>query len=313
MKFLLQKISTILCRKLKIIFQPYTQEKTNTSRQYGGTGLGLAICDLIIKLMKGKIEVESSSLGTEFSFVFPFEKVSSQILSSNIKSEVPIKNINILMAEDDELNGKLFQDLIENSTNNIKVDWVKNGEEVIKVIATKNYDIILMDIEMPIKNGFQTSQEIRNHKDPNIKNIPIIAMTAHLFEDVLQRCDKSGMNDCISKPFQIEMLYKKIFETINSTIDSTKNSPTNKSKYLKIFKRTFKEDYRQLSIAMEGEDVKTIESKLHKMKGSSATMDFPVIAETLKRMESKKIVDLSEDLIQLKQQFHEATNESLEI
>ena len=64
---------------------------------------------------------------------------------------------------------------------------------------------------------------------------------------------------------------------------------------------------------MEGEDVKTIESKLHKMKGSSATMDFPVIAETLKRMESKKIVDLSEDLIQLKQQFHEATNESLEI
>ena len=166
---------------------------------------------------------------------------------------------------------------------------------------------------MPIKNGFQTSQEIRNHKDPNIKNIPIIAMTAHLFEDVLQRCDKSGMNDCISKPFQIEMLYKKIFETINSTIDSTKNSPTNKAKYLKIFKRTFKEDYRQLSIAMEGEDVKTIESKLHKMKGSSATMDFPVIAETLKRMESKKIVDLSEDLIQLKQQFHEATNESLEI
>ena len=299
--------------KLKIIFQPYAQEKTNTSRQYGGTGLGLAICDLIIKLMKGKIEVESSSLGTEFSFVFSFEKASSQTLSSNIKSEVPIKNINILMAEDDELNGKLFQDLIENSTNNIKVDWVKNGEEVIKEIATKNYDIILMDIEMPIKNGFQTSQEIRNYKDPNIKNIPIIAMTAHLVEDVLQRCDKSGMNDCISKPFQIEMLYKKIFETINSTIDPIKNSPTNKAKYLKIFKRTFKEDYRQLSIAMEGKDVKTIERKLHKMKGSSATMDFSVIAETLKRMESKKIVDLSEDLIQLKKQFHEATNESLEI
>ena len=83
--------------------------------------------------------------------------------------------------------------------------------------------------------------------------------------------------------------------------------------YLKIFKRTFKEDYRQLSIAMEGKDVKTIERKLHKMKGSSATMDFSVIAETLKRMESKKIVDLSEDLIILKEQFHKATNENLEI
>ena len=65
---------------------------------------------------------------------------------------------------------------------------------------------------MPIKNGFKTSQEIRNHKNSNIKNIPIIAMTAHLVEDVLQRCDQSGMNDCISKPFQIEMLYKKILK-----------------------------------------------------------------------------------------------------
>ena len=65
---------------------------------------------------------------------------------------------------------------------------------------------------MPIKNGFQTSQEIRNHKDPNIKNIPIIAMTAHLFEDVLQRCDRSGMNDCISKPFQIEKTYSIVFK-----------------------------------------------------------------------------------------------------
>ena len=87
--------------------------------------------------MNGKIDVESNSLGTEFSFVFPFEKASSQNLTSKSKSEVPIKNINILMAEDDELNGKLFKDLIENSTNNINVDWVKNGEEVITEIAAK--------------------------------------------------------------------------------------------------------------------------------------------------------------------------------
>ena len=75
----------------------------------------------------------------------------------------------MLMAEDDELNGKLFKDLIENTTNNIIVDWVKNGEEVITEITKKKYDIILMDIEMLTKNGFQTSQEIRNHKDSNIK------------------------------------------------------------------------------------------------------------------------------------------------
>ena len=166
---------------------------------------------------------------------------------------------------------------------------------------------------MPIKNGFKTSQEIRNHKNSKIKNLPIIAMTAHLVEDVLQRCDQSGMNDCISKPFQIEMLYKKIFETINSTADPIKNSLTNRAKYLKIFKRTFKEDYSKLSLAIVKKDFKTIESKLHKMKGSASTMEFSDIVLILKKMESKKVVDLSEDLIKLKKEFHKVTNENLEI
>ena len=303
----------IIKDKLKIIFQPYAQEKTNTSRQYGGTGLGLAICDLIIKLMDGNIDVQSSSSGSEFSFIIPLEKANPNTIISNSKSEIPIKNITILMAEDDELNGKLFRDLIESSTNNIIVDWVKNGEEVIKKIALKQYDVILMDIEMPIKNGFQTSQEIRNNKNIEINSIPIIAMTAHLVEDVLQRCDDSGMSDCISKPFQIEMLYKKIFETINSTINQVQTNSNNKAKYLKIFKRTFREDYHILVNAIETKDLKAIKGKLHKMKGSSATMEFSLLAETISKMELKKVVDLRKDIIELKKLFHDATKENLEL
>ena len=194
--------------KLKIIFKAYAQEKINTSRQYGGTGLGLAICDLIIKLMEGNIQVNSNPKGTEFSFEIPMQIVKKLSIKDPKQYDLQVNNINILMAEDDELNGQLFKNLIQDSKNNIKVDWVKNGIEVMERITEKSYQIILMDIEMPLKNGFETSQLIRKHKDQKLINIPIIAMTAHLVEDVLQKCYESGMNDCISKPFKLDFLYK---------------------------------------------------------------------------------------------------------
>jgi K+-sensing histidine kinase KdpD len=298
--------------KLKLIFQPYAQEKTNTSRQYGGTGLGLAICDLLIELMGGEIKVESSELGTDFRFIIPYEKAKKRVLE-NKDLISPIKELKILMAEDDQLNGQLFKDLIQNTRNNVTVDWVINGEEVMEKVAVKHYDIILMDIEMPLKNGFETSSEIRKLANAKINNIPIIAMTAHLVEDVLERCYQNGMNDCISKPFQIEMLYKKISETIKN-IDLGKSiSTNNKAKYLEIFIRTFSKDFKELNQAISSENLPLVKSKLHKMKGSSATMEFNDIAECIGAMELKKIVDLSEDLNLLKSLFLSNTKEKLKL
>ena len=298
--------------KLKIIFKPYAQEKINTSRQYGGTGLGLAICDLIIKLMEGHIKVNSSSKGTEFTFTIPIEIVKNNNKISSIGNNFALKNINILMAEDDELNGNLFQNLIQNKENHIHVDWVKNGEEVMEKILTKSYQVILMDIEMPLKNGFETSQEIRNNENEAIRNIPIIAMTAHLVEDVLQRCYQSGMNDCISKPFQIEFLNKKLFETLNIHINSSNPVENNTVKYLKIYIKNFIKDFKILKKAIHNQDKDRIKSKLHKMKGSSATMKFSNMANRLSKMESKKIVDLFDDLPEIRNQFFLDTKEPLD-
>ena len=298
--------------KLKIIFKPYAQEKINTSRQYGGTGLGLAICDLIIKLMEGHIKVNSSSKGTEFTFTIPIEIVKNNNKISSIGNNFALKNINILMAEDDELNGNLFQNLIQNKENHIHVDWVKNGEEVMEKILTKSYQVILMDIEMPLKNGFETSQEIRNNENKAIRNIPIIAMTAHLVEDVLQRCYQSGMNDCISKPFQIEFLNKKLFETLNIHINSSNPVENNTVKYLKIYIKNFIKDFKILKKAIHNQDKDRIKSKLHKMKGSSATMKFSNMANRLSKMESKKIVDLFDDLPEIRNQFFLDTKEPLD-
>ena len=297
--------------KLKHIFQPYAQEKTNTSRQYGGTGLGLAICDLIIQLMNGKINVESDSSGTVFSFIIPHiisNKANAEVYASK---KIDLKNIKILMAEDDELNGKLFKDLIENIDNNITLEWVKNGQEAIDMSSKNIYDIILMDIEMPIKNGFETSLEIRKSLNSNNKSTTIIAMTAHLVEDVLDRCYENGINDCISKPFQIEMLYKKISKSIKIDNAGRAINLKNKNKYLEIFIRTFKDDYDKLVGSIKQSDQKGIKSKLHKMKGSSATMEFIEIEEFISKMELKKVVDLSSDIKTLQKLFLKNTKEKI--
>ena len=297
--------------KLKHIFQPYAQEKTNTSRQYGGTGLGLAICDLIIQLMNGKINVESDSSGTVFSFIVPYKISDKPKLEVFKSTKIGLKNIKILMAEDDELNGKLFKDLIENIDNNITLEWVKNGQEAIDMSSKNIYDIILMDIEMPIKNGFETSLEIRKSLNSNNKSTTIIAMTAHLVEDVLDRCYENGINDCISKPFQIEMLYKKISKSIKIDNAGRAINLKNKNKYLEIFIRTFKDDYDKLVESINQNDQKGIKSKLHKMKGSSATMEFIEIEEFIRKMELKKVVDLSSDIKTLQKLFLKNTKEKI--
>ena len=138
-------------------------------------------------------------------------------------------------------------------------------------------------------------------------------MTAHLVEDVLERCYQNGMNDCISKPFQINMLYKKISATIKN-IDLGKSiNSNNKAKYLDIFIRTFREDFKELNDSISSENLSLVKSKLHKMKGSSSTMEFNDIAECIAAMELKKVVDLMEDLKLLKTLFLSNTKEKLQL
>tara|TARA_B110000305_G_scaffold53042_2_gene58245 strand:- start:2553 stop:3113 length:561 start_codon:yes stop_codon:yes gene_type:complete len=183
--------------------------------------------------------------------------------------------------------------------------------EVMEKITNIYYDLILMDIEMPLKNGFETSSEIRKLDNTKINSVPIIAMTAHLVEDVLERCYQNGMNDCISKPFQIEMLYKKISETIKNIHLGKAISTNNQQKYLQIFIRTFREDFKELTQSIKSENIPLFKSKLHKMKGSSATMEFNDIAECISSMELKKLLDLSADLKKLESLFLSNTKERL--
>lgn len=299
--------------KLTTIFSPYVQEKVSTSRQYGGTGLGLSICKNIIEIMNGEISVTSTvGLGSEFTFTIP-HVVSHQNENQVVKDiDINISNISILLVEDDLLNGELYSSLLKNKTNNINVNWAKNGQEAIDLLSSnKSFDIILMDLEMPIKNGIETTKEIRTKL--NQKIIPIIGMTAHVVEDVLEKCLKAGMNDCLSKPFQTKQLKTKIIELLprpknekNKVFESlTQNNKDKKAKYISIFENSFKTDFIKLEKAVIDADITLCNNQLHKMKGASLTLGLTELSDTLIKMEQKKSLDLSEDLIILQAIFDE--------
>ncbi len=292
--------------KLKQIFKPYTQESSKTSRQYGGTGLGLAICDLLIQLMDGEIMVHSSSKGSDFTFFIPF--VENEITVTNEKTK--LKELNILMVEDDLVNGQLFQDMISNKNDKVNVVWVKNGVEALKVVGSQDFDIILMDLEMPLKNGLETSKEIRNSNNKKISDIPIIAMTAHVLDHVLEKCYENGINDCIAKPFQLDILQKKIMSLAKV---ETKSIPEkiDTSKYLNLYIKTFKADFKSLEKAIAKEDQENIKYLLHKMKGASMTMGFKELGGLFLKMEQKKLVDLDKNLNSLKSSFYKKTKVSI--
>ncbi len=299
--------------KLTTIFSPYVQEKVSTSRQYGGTGLGLSICKNIIEIMNGEISVTSTvGLGSSFTFTIP-HVVSHQNENQVLKNiDIDINKISILLVEDDLLNGELYSSLLKNKANSIKVNWAKNGQEAIDLLSSgKSFDIILMDLEMPVKNGIETTKEIRTKL--NQKIVPILGMTAHVVEDVLEKCLKAGMNDCLSKPFQTKQLKTKIKELLprpknekNFVFEAlTLNNEDKKAKYISIFESSFKTDFLKLEKAIIDADITLCNNQLHKMKGASLTLGLTELSDTLIKMEQKKSLDLSEDLIILKAIFNE--------
>ncbi len=199
------------------IFQSFTQAQSNTTRKYGGTGLGLSIVKQLIVLQDGEITVESEvDKGTSFTFYIMLREgkpgdnthIAHQTPRHNCQRP---ENLNILLVEDNNINQQLAYDTIKTWSPKINIDVADNGLIAVNKVKDSNYDIILMDIQMPEMDGNQATAEIR--KLPPPKNIiPIVAMTAHALKTEKNNCLNAGMNDYISKPFDPEELFAKIIK-----------------------------------------------------------------------------------------------------
>lgn len=208
--------------KLNTIFEDFAQAASDTARKFGGTGLGLSISKKIVELQGGKISVVSKpGEGSTFSFVLWLKEGKEKVQ----KKEVPTKTraqelhgIKILLVEDNQFNQVVAVDTLNSLIKNLTIDVANNGRIAIeKLQAYSGYDIILMDVQMPEMNGYETTQYIRSHEELGYADIPIIAMTASATKPEIDQCFESGMSGFVSKPFDAEILLIKISSQINKS------------------------------------------------------------------------------------------------
>ena len=203
---------------LERIFDSFTQEANDTARKYGGTGLGLSITKQLIELQGGEISVKSRvGEGSLFTFTLNFKQTiqhdhKNTSVTCSYKDKLPLKGVKVLLVEDNFFNQMLASKILENW--HCKVEIAENGIIALEKVEKNNFDVILMDIQLPEIDGYETTHFIRNKTVSPKCDTPIIAMTAHAFADEVEKCLKAKMNDYISKPFDENKLFTKIIEVL---------------------------------------------------------------------------------------------------
>ena len=194
------------------IFKPFEQESQDITKQYGGSGLGMSITDRLVHLMGGEIVIDSMlGKGSDFSIylTLPIAEVSEIETEQEDETgtDFTFNGCHILMAEDNEINAEIAVSILENE--GAKVDVAVNGKDAVEKYAASapgTYNFILMDIQMPVMNGYDAAKKIRRMDDPQKAGIPIIAMTANAFTEDRQVALDAGMNDHIAKPINMNVL-----------------------------------------------------------------------------------------------------------
>jgi len=285
--------------KLKYIFERFRQAETYTTRHYGGSGLGLSIAKQLIELQGGEIHVKSiEGMGSEFIFSLPFKKAITTIeKSKKTLSKINVEELgklNILMAEDNPINIKFIESLFEDYK--IYADVANNGKEAIEKFTKKKYDMVLMDIEMPQMNGYETTLVIREDYK---SDIPIIAMTANAMAGEKDKCLKLGMNDYISKPIKADILFEKMYNAaftketdakkkyidLEFLVTSMHGKKDAIRETIDIFIEQMPRDITLIHDAVDKEDYRSVKHYAHKMKSAASLMGIAKMQEVLGEME----------------------------
>ena len=204
------------------IFRPFEQEDISTTRRFGGTGLGMAISDQLVKLMGGQIVVESlPEVGSDFSVYLTLpeaekpEEKPEEVMAQDGENGAEAGNLDcrVLLAEDNEINAMVTVEILEE--RGVHVDVAENGQKALDQFVSQpegHYDLILMDIQMPVMDGRTAARAIRAMKRPDAAEIPIYALSADAFVEDERRSKESGMNGHLKKPIDYDQLWKVIVE-----------------------------------------------------------------------------------------------------
>lgn len=197
--------------KQEVIFERFRQADEGFNRTYGGTGIGLSLVKNLVELHHGRVEVESRiGKGSVFSFTLPFEAATDMPEMANthvVNDEVnPLRNKSILVVEDDETNFILLREILQ--AEDLDITHAVHGKEALEIFSKKYFDLILMDIKLPVMDGYEATREIRKTDT----EIPIIAVTAYAMADEKAQILSSGFNSYLSKPIDISSLIAKLHQ-----------------------------------------------------------------------------------------------------
>ena len=301
--------------KLEKIFEKFTQADNSTVRQYGGTGLGLAITKMLLERLNSIIRVDSTpGAGATFYFTLPLLPGTSRVEESPESSATPTQSAQplaprkMLLVEDVSVNRMVMQQYLQQWWS-LQADEASNGEEALEMVQRHDYDIILMDVRMPVMDGYEATQRIQALEDPRKRQVPIIALTADTAYS-LQAQGATYFTDVVTKPFDPQDLYDKITKhTVVRNGQSEGALRLDFSKAEKMFKqpeqianfyqlipKAMKEYRATYQEAMEAASVAALEGLAHKAKttfhllGANALLEYlHQDIETLKTKDRKKM------------------------
>jgi len=205
----------------KHIYEPFTQEKKGGASKFGGTGLGMPITKKLVEKMGGNITFESESgIGTTFTITIPF-KINAEVEQCEDTQELSLHALDgfhILLVEDNELNMEIAEFSLQNAGAKITKAW--NGQEAVEIFQASSigdFDVILMDVMMPVMDGYEATKNIRSLSREDAKTIPIIAMTANAFSEDKIKAEEAGMNEHIAKPINMKLLLRIVSKLVNQS------------------------------------------------------------------------------------------------
>lgn len=204
----------------KHAFEAFERERTSTESRTEGTGLGLAIVKKLVDLMEGQVKIQSKpGQGTTVSIFLRFQHAGEKDVAAGrtgtTTEQVDLTGLRVLLVEDNELNAEIAREIL--TERGLEADWVEDGCDCLAQldkVPGKYYGLILMDIQMPKMNGYETTRRIRQLSDTQKAQIPIIAMTANAFEEDRKRALDAGMNGFVTKPIQVDALMQAIAEVL---------------------------------------------------------------------------------------------------
>ncbi len=274
--------------KLDKIFERFIQAESHITREYGGTGLGLSIARQLTELQGGNLTVKSIvGMGSVFTFRIPYKKSDTVVtvlptIETNYNMEA-LSNLKVLLVEDNKMNVKLILSLFSEYNLNVEVAW--NGSEGVEKLKAGNFDIVLMDMEMPVMNGYQAAVTIR--KELN-STIPIIAMTAHAMAGEREKCLSLGMTDYIPKPINSNLLFEKM-HLLTTSLHAVEKKEVNKNHQKVCDLRYITEmmaGKKHLIAGVMDEFLLQIPTELDLINGAVKRRDFEIIKSLAHSMKS---------------------------